>query len=81
VGGYFALTYALGHLPTTVTSILFLGVAPLTAVFAWVIFGERMSPADIAGGVLILAGVWIVGRRERADIPQIEEIIPPVAQV
>jgi drug/metabolite transporter (DMT)-like permease len=81
VGGYFGLTYALGHLPTTVTSILFLGVAPLTAVFAWIIFGERMTPAEIAGGALILAGLWIVGRREKAGIPQIEEMVPPVAQV
>jgi drug/metabolite transporter (DMT)-like permease len=81
VGGYFSLTYALGHLPATITSILFLCVAPLTATFAWILFGERMTPLEIAGGVLILAGVWVVGRREKGDIPQIEELIPPVAQV
>ena len=80
VGGYFGLTYALGHLPATVTSILFLSVAPLTAVFAWIIFGERMSLMEIAGGALVLAGVWIVGRKERAEIPQVEELIPPVAE-
>jgi drug/metabolite transporter (DMT)-like permease len=81
VGGYFGLTYALGHLPATVTSILWLSLAPMTAVFAWMIFGERMSPMEIAGGALVLAGVWIVGRREKAEIPQVEEMIPPVAQV
>ncbi|MFP5227398.1 MAG: DMT family transporter [Acidobacteriota bacterium] len=81
VGGYFGLTYALGHLPATVTSILFLCVAPLTALFAWMIFGERMSPMEIVGGVLVLAGVWIVGKRERLDIPQMEEVAPPVAPV
>jgi drug/metabolite transporter (DMT)-like permease len=84
VGGYFGLTYALGHLPTPVTSILFLMVAPLTAIFAWIIFGERMRPMEIVGGLLLLAGVWIVGRRER--LPQtgeqsVVEVIPPVAQV
>lgn len=65
VGGYFALTYALGHLPTTVTSILFLSVAPMTAVFAWIVFGERMGPLEIAGGLLLLLAAWIVGRREK----------------
>ena len=81
VGGYFGLTYALGHLPATVTSILWLTIAPATAGFAWMIFGERMSPMEIAGGALVLTGVWIVGRREKADVPRVEELIPPVAQV
>lgn len=81
VGGYFGLTYALGHLPVTVSSILWLTIAPMTAVFAWLIFGERMSPVEIAGGALVLAGVWIVGRRQGAEIPQVEELAPPVVQV
>ena len=80
VGGYFGLTNALGHLPATVTSILFLAVAPGTAVFAWIIFGERMGPLEVAGGALVLAGAWIVGRKERAEIPQVEELAPPVAE-
>jgi drug/metabolite transporter (DMT)-like permease len=45
------------------------------------IFGERMSPMEIGGGALVLTGVWIVGRREKVEIPQVEELIPPVAQV
>lgn len=76
VGGYFGLTYALGHLPTTVTSILWLTIAPLTSIFAWTIFGERMGSLEIAGGVLILAGVWIVGRREKAA-PGLQENADP----
>lgn len=68
VGGYFGLTYALGHLPATVTSILWLTIAPLTAVFAWMIFGERMRPLEIAGGVMLLVGVWIVGPREKRGV-------------
>jgi len=45
------------------------------------IFGERMSAMEIVGGALVLAGVWIVGRKEKADVPQLEEAIPPVAQI
>jgi drug/metabolite transporter (DMT)-like permease len=81
VGGYFGLTYALGHLPATVTSILWLTIAPMTAVFAWLIFGERMSAMEIVGGALVLAGVWIVGRREKAAPVGDAEVIPPVAQI
>lgn len=68
VGGYFCLTYALGHLPATVTSILLLAIAPLTALFAFFVFRERMTPLEIAGGALVLAGVWIMGRRPEAEI-------------
>jgi drug/metabolite transporter (DMT)-like permease len=53
----------------------------MTAIFAWIIFGERMRPMEIVGGLLLLAAVWIVGRREKMEIPQMEEMIPPVAQV
>jgi drug/metabolite transporter (DMT)-like permease len=64
-----------------VTSILFLSVAPFTAIFAWIIFGERMSLMEIAGGALVLTGAWIVGGKERLEVPQVEELVPPVAEV
>jgi drug/metabolite transporter (DMT)-like permease len=62
VVGYFSLTYALGHLPATVTSIILLAVAPLTATFALILFGERMTPIQLLGGALVLLGVWLAGR-------------------
>ena len=64
--GYFCLTYALGHLPVTVTSVVLLAVAPLTAVFAFALFRERLSPLQIFGGLLVICGVWIVTRHEGA---------------
>lgn len=60
LAGYFCLTYALGHLPATVSSVILLAVAPLTAVFAFMIFKERMTAVQILGGGLVLVGVWIV---------------------
>jgi drug/metabolite transporter (DMT)-like permease len=65
--GYFCLTYALGHLPATVTSVVLLTVAPLTAVFAFGILGERMTLAQIAGGVFVIAGVWVVSRTSKVE--------------
>lgn len=63
VGGYLAITYALGHLPATVTSVGLLGQAPLTALLAIPLLGEPLSASQIIGGVLVLAGIYIVNRR------------------
>jgi drug/metabolite transporter (DMT)-like permease len=67
--GYFCLTYALGHLPATVTSLILLASAPLTAVFALFIFAERMTFIQIFGGGLVLLGVWIVTGADRNRAP------------
>jgi len=60
--GYFCLTYALGQLPATVTSVMMLATAPLTALFAFWFFGERMTLLKFAGGFLVMLGVWVVSR-------------------
>ncbi len=60
LAGYFSLTYALGHLQTTVTSVVMLAVAPITALLSFLLFAEPTRPPQILGGTLILAAVWIV---------------------
>jgi drug/metabolite transporter (DMT)-like permease len=62
IAGYFSLTWALGHLPATTTSVTMLGVAPLTAVFALFLFHERQSPLQLLGDALILLGIWLANR-------------------
>jgi len=63
LGGYLAVTFALGRLPATVTSVGLLAQAPVTALIAAVVLGERLSAGQLAGGVLVLAGVYLVIRR------------------
>ena len=58
--GYFSLTYALGHLPATITSVTLLGQAPLAAVLAYALLGERYGWGQAAGAVLVLIGVGVV---------------------
>jgi drug/metabolite transporter (DMT)-like permease len=74
LAGYFCLTYALGNLPATVSSVILLAVAPLTALFAFVIFKESMTLTQVLGGGLVLVGVWIVSgtsdRHVLASIPE-----------
>lgn len=64
--GYFAITYALGHLPATLTSVGILAQTPLTALLALPLLGEALSSGQIIGGLLVLAGIYVVNRGSRA---------------
>lgn len=66
LGGYLALTYALGHLPATAASISLLSQGPLTAVLAALLLAEPLAGSQMVGGLLVLAGVGIANRRARA---------------
>ena len=61
-GAYFALVYALGHLPATVTSVGLLAQVPCTAFLAWLLLGEPLTPLQLAGGGVVLVGIYVVNR-------------------
>ena len=65
LGGYLALTYALGHLPATLTSVSLLSQGPLTALLAALLLAEPLSRAQIIGGILVLVGVGWANRLSR----------------
>ena len=67
LGGYLALTYALGHLPATITSISLLTQGPLTAAMAAVLLGEPLTLPQIAGGALVLFGVGLAHRQRHPE--------------
>jgi drug/metabolite transporter (DMT)-like permease len=67
LGGYLALTYALGHLPATITSLSLLSQGPLTALMAALLLGEPLTFPQIAGGVLVLAGVGLAHRQRHPE--------------
>jgi len=67
LGGYLFLTYALGHLPATITSISLLTQGPLTAAMAAVLLGEPLSLAQVLGGLLVLAGVGLAHRQRHPE--------------
>jgi drug/metabolite transporter (DMT)-like permease len=62
LGGYLALTYAMGRLKATATSIALLAQVPLTAVLAAVLLHEPLGATQIAGGILVLIGVALALR-------------------
>ena len=66
VGAYYALVYALGHLPATLTSVGLLSQLPLTALLAAILLHEPITRAQMIGGTLVIAGVYVVNRRLNA---------------
>ncbi|MBM7856028.1 drug/metabolite transporter (DMT)-like permease [Desulfohalotomaculum tongense] len=56
--GFFLLNYSLSHLPAARVAV-FLNLIPVVAVLAAVLFcGEQLGIRQMAGGILILFGVW-----------------------
>src|SRR5260370_6628955 len=68
LGGYLALTYALGHLPATITSVSLLSQGPLTALLAALLLGEPLTGYQIVFCSMVLVGVGLANRPSKADV-------------
>ena len=62
VAGYLAISYALGYLPASIVSPTLLGQPVLTALLAVPLLNESIGWAQVAGGALVLAGIWFINR-------------------
>jgi drug/metabolite transporter (DMT)-like permease len=63
LGGWLAINYALGHIRATSVSVSLLGQSVLTAIFSILLFGEHLSGGQVAGGMLVLGGIYIVNQK------------------
>lgn len=62
IGGQTVIAYASAHLPASLSSVSLL-IQPLTAtIAAWIIFNEVISPLQMAGGALLLWGIYLSKR-------------------
>jgi drug/metabolite transporter (DMT)-like permease len=61
--GWMAINYALGHLPAPLTAVTLLSQPVITALLAVPLLGESISVYQVAGGLLVLLGVYIVNRK------------------
>jgi drug/metabolite transporter (DMT)-like permease len=66
-GGQTLIAYALAHLPATFSSVALLVQPVLAAFLAWVLFGERLGPLELAGSAAVLVGIALAGRGSRQD--------------
>jgi drug/metabolite transporter (DMT)-like permease len=60
--GWLAINYALGHLPASIVSPTLLGQPVLTALFAVPLLAQPLDPRQIVGGIVALAGIYVVNR-------------------
>jgi drug/metabolite transporter (DMT)-like permease len=61
-GGQGLITFALAHLPAAFSSVGLLLQPVLAAAFAWVLLHEPVAPLQIAGGAVVLAGIYLARR-------------------
>ena len=62
-GGQGLLSVALGRLPAAFSSLVLFLEAMAAAVVAWAVLGEAVTPLQMLGGIVILAGLWIARPR------------------
>jgi drug/metabolite transporter (DMT)-like permease len=56
------IAFALAHLPATFSSVGLLLQPVIAAVFAWTLLAEPLVPLQIAGGVVVLIGIYLARR-------------------
>lgn len=62
IGGWLLINYAFGHLRASLVSVTLLGQPIVATLLAMPILGEMPGPWHIAGGVITLAGIYLVHR-------------------
>lgn len=58
------IAYALGHLPASFSSLVVLVQPVAAAFFGWLWLGEGLAPLQMAGGVVVLAGILLARRAQ-----------------
>jgi drug/metabolite transporter (DMT)-like permease len=56
------IAYALAHLPAAFSSVSLLFQPVMAALFAWVLLSEALVPLQLAGGLIVLAGIYLARR-------------------
>jgi drug/metabolite transporter (DMT)-like permease len=53
------IAYALAHLPAAFSSVSLLFQPVMAAAFAWVLLSEPLVPLQMAGGLVVLLGIYL----------------------
>jgi drug/metabolite transporter (DMT)-like permease len=65
VAGQSLIAYAMAHLPATLSSVGLLLQPVMAGLFAWILLGETLGAAAIAGAMLVLIGIRIATQAQR----------------
>lgn len=71
VVGQGGVAWSLGRLPAALTAVTVLIQPVVAAILGWLLFAETMTPAQLAGGAAVLAGVvlaqWASAKKKGAE--------------
>jgi drug/metabolite transporter (DMT)-like permease len=56
------IAYALAHLPAAFSSVSLLFQPVMAALFAWLLLREALVPLQVAGALIVLAGIYLARR-------------------
>jgi drug/metabolite transporter (DMT)-like permease len=59
------IAYALAHLPAAFSSVSLLFQPVMAALFAWLLLAEPLIAAQVAGGIVVLLGIYLARRGSR----------------
>jgi len=62
IAGQSLIAYGFAHLPATFSSVSLLLQPVLATVYAWALLGEAVVPAQMLGGLVVLAGIYLAKR-------------------
>ena len=79
VAGQGGVTWALGRVPASLTSLVVLIQPVAAAALAWMLFAETMTPIQMAGGVLVLIGIVLAQRSSRRTTGAMAKAPAPAA--
>jgi drug/metabolite transporter (DMT)-like permease len=65
--GWWLISSAQGQLPASLVAPTMLGQPVLTALLAIPLLGEILSPTEIAGGLVVIIGIYIVHRSKQHE--------------
>lgn len=60
--GQSLIAYGFAHLPAAFSSVSLLLQPVLAAIYAWALLGENVSPLQLAGGAIVLFGIYLAKR-------------------
>ena len=62
IAGQSLIAYGFAHLPAAFSSVSLLLQPVLAAIYAWALLGEAVVPAQMLGGIVVLAGIYLAKR-------------------
>ncbi|HXF57014.1 MAG TPA: DMT family transporter [Actinomycetota bacterium] len=71
-GGHLLMAWAHRYVEVTASSLLMVGSPVVSVVAAWAVLGEPLGPVQAVGGLVCLAAIAAVVRRQRAAAEPVE---------